>query len=162
MRHLRRLVGDAQNDARICWARGPRRVSCVLRAIGTAFDVDAYLRDSPLVATAVFRRGEARASGQPNGPQWAASGLNIAVSDADGQNLDAQVSDALRFLREHEDELRRLGSSSGMEEMCLDFSVERRDVIAQSEIFPAELLWQAGALDIDLVVTHYRLPQGQS
>jgi hypothetical protein len=137
-------------------------VSCVLRAIGTAFDVDAYLKDSRFAAAAVFRRGEPRVPGQPDGPQRAASGINVVVSDANVNDLAAQVSDALRFLREYEDDLRHLASCPGMEEMCLDFSVQRRDVIAQSDLFPAELLWHAGALDIDLVVTHYAMAQGES
>jgi hypothetical protein len=137
-------------------------MSCVLRVIGTAFDVDAYLKDSRLVASVVFRRGEPRVTGQPEGPWRAASGFNVAVSDATVNDLAAQVRDALRFLREHEDDLRRLASYPGMEEMCLDFAVQRRDVIAQSDLFPAELLWQAGALDIDLVVTHYAMAQGES
>ena len=137
-------------------------MSCILRAIGTAFDVDAYLKDSRFAASVAFHRGEPRVPGQPDGPQRAASGLNVAVSDANVDDLGAQVRDALHFLREHEDDLRRLGSCPGMEEMCLDFAIQRRDVIAQSDLFPAELLWQAGALDIDLVVTHYAMAQGES
>ena len=137
-------------------------MSCVLRAIGTAFDVDAYLKSSRLVASIVFRRGEPRTPGQPEGPRRTASGLNVAVSDANVDDLAAQVRDALRFLREHEDDLRRLGSCPGMEEVCLDFALRRRDVVAQSDLFPADLLWQAGALDIDLVVTHYAMTQSES
>ena len=66
-----------------------------------------------------------------------------------------QVQAARRFLRQHEDELRRLGSFDGVEEVCLDFTILRRAGAAQSDVFPADLLWQAGALDIDLVVTHH-------
>lgn len=137
-------------------------MSCVLRVIGTAFDVDAYLRDSRLVAAPVFRRGEPRLPGQSDGPKRGASGFNIAVSDAGVNDLVAQVRDALRFLGEYEDDLRRLGSYPGVEEMCLDFAIRRRDVVAQSDLFPAELLWHAGALDIDLVVTHYAIAEEES
>lgn len=137
-------------------------MSCVLRAIGTAFDVDAYLQDSRLVPTPIFRRGEPRLPGQPDGPKRGASGFNVVVSDASVNDLAAQVRDALRFLGEHEDDLRRLGSYPGVEEMCLDFAIQRRDVVAQSDLFPAELLWQAGALDIDLVVTHYAIAEEES
>lgn len=126
-------------------------MTCVLRAIGTSFDVDAFLKDSPLDAGAAFRRGEPRVPGRPDSPPRAASGFNIAISEA---GLDDQISEAMHFLNEYEDELRRLGSFPGVEEVCLDFAVRRGgDEDTRSTVFPAGLLWRAGALDIDLVVT---------
>lgn len=130
-------------------------MSCVLRAIGTAFDVDSFLKDSPLPHEAAFHRGEPRVPDVPGGSKRGASGFNAPVSEAGFDDLDAQIQDAMLFLRLHEDELRRLGRFPGVEEVCLDFGIPRRDVAAQSDVFPADLLWQAGALDIDLVVTHY-------
>lgn len=130
-------------------------MSCVLRAVGTAFDVDSFLGNSQLSGAAVFRRGEPKLPGSPQGSKRSASGFNVGVSKAGFDDLGAQIQDATRFLREHEDELRRLGSFPGVEEVCLDFGIRRRDVPAQRDVFPADLLWQAGALDIDLVVTHY-------
>jgi len=78
-----------------------------------------------------------------------------AAGQGDLDDLDGQVSGATDFLRVQEDELRRLGQFPGLQEMCLDFGIGRRDVAAQVSVFPAVLLWQAGALDIDVVVTHY-------
>jgi len=54
-----------------------------------------------------------------------------------------------------EEELQRLGRFEGVEAVCLDFAIDRKDVAIQSDVFDAELLWRAGALDIDLVVSHY-------
>jgi hypothetical protein len=132
-------------------------VNCILRAIGTAFDADGFLKDSPLAGAgaAAFHRGEPKVPGAAEGPQRRASGFNVPVSGAGSDDLDAQIEDATRFLEEHEDELRRLGRFPGVEEVCLDFAIPRREVAAQSDVFPADLLWRAGALDIDLVVTHY-------
>ena len=127
----------------------------MLRAIGTTFDVDAFLRDSPLPADPAFHKGEPRIPGRPDGPLKGASGFNATVSRAGFDDLPGQVMDATDFLNEHEDELRRLGAFEGVEEVCLDFGVRRRDAPAQSDLFPAGLLWRAGALDIDLVVTQY-------
>lgn len=135
-------------------------MACVLRAIGTEFDVDGFLKDSSLPHEAVFHRGEPRAPADPGGAKRSASGFNAPVSAAGFDDLDAQIQDATHFLREHEDELRRLGRFPGVEEVCLDFGIARRDVAAQSDLFPADLLWQAGALDIDLVVTHYAVSEG--
>ena len=52
-------------------------MSCVLRAIGTEFDVDTFLKDSQLGGT-VFHRGEPR----PTGGHRAASGLNVFKGNA--------------------------------------------------------------------------------
>jgi hypothetical protein len=130
-------------------------VSCVLRAVGTAFDVDGFLRDSPFSGASVFRRGDPRLPGSFDGARRAASGFNVEVSGADLDNLTGKTEEATQFIREHEDELRRLGSFPGVEEVCLDFEIRRRDEAAQRDLFPADLLWHTGALDIDLVVTHY-------
>jgi hypothetical protein len=129
----------------------------VLRAIGRDFDVDEFLKETPLPPGAVFHRGEPR---QPGGGKRAASGFNAPVSEAGLDDLDTQLQDATHFLREHEDELRRLGRFPGVEEVCLDFGIARRAGAAQSDLFPADLLWQAGALDIDLVVTHFSVAEG--
>jgi hypothetical protein len=138
-------------------------MSCVLRAIGAAFDVDAFLADSGLRAETVFHRGTPKLPGSPDGATWSASGLNVSVSDHGGlDDLALQVRDASRFLNQHEDELRRLGGFPGVEEVCLDFGIRRRDVAMQTDVFPADLLWQAGALDIDLVVTHYAVAEEES
>jgi hypothetical protein len=137
-------------------------MSCVLRAIGRAFDVDAFLAESPIVAEAVFHRGEPRIPGEPEGEKRAASGFNARIGESDLDDLDGQVQEATHFLVEHEDELRRLGSFEGVEEVCLDFGLRRLSVAAQSDVFPADLLWRAGALDLDLVVTHYATaPEGR-
>jgi hypothetical protein len=134
-------------------------MGCVLRAIGRDFDVDAFLEDSPLPRDAVFHRGEPRTAGE-GGAKRAASGFNSPVSDAVRDDLDGQVQAASHFLREHEEELRRLGRFPGVEEVCLDFAFSWGAGASRSDVFPADLLWQAGALDIDLVVTHYAVAEG--
>ena len=135
-------------------------MSCTLRAIGTLFDVDAFLQTSALVADSVFHRGETRLAGVADGPRRSASGFNVAVSAAGPHRLDAQVDDAIRFLGEHEEELRRLGSFDGVEEVCIEFAVRRSEAAAQSDLFPADLLWRVDALDIDLLVTQYAIAGG--
>jgi hypothetical protein len=130
-------------------------MSCVLRAIGVSFDPEAFLGDSELAGAQAFHRGEPRLPGVPDAPPRGASGFNLPVSDAGGDDLERQIEDATRFLERHEDELRRLGRFPGVQEVCLDFGIRRRMEAAQRDVFPADLLWRAGALDIDLLVTHY-------
>jgi len=124
--------------------------------------VDAFLAKSDLQPETVFHRGAAKLPGSPDGSKWSASGFNVAVSDDGFDDLALQVRDAARFLNQHEEELRRLGGFPGVEEVCLDFGIRRRDVAMQTDVFPADLLWQAGALDIDLVVTHYEIAEEES
>ena len=83
------------------------------------------------------------------------SGFNLTVSSAGIDDLDGQIRDAIEFLDEHEDELRRLGSFEGVEMVCLHFGVKWDGAAVQTETFPPELLWRAGALDIELAISHY-------
>ncbi len=128
-------------------------MSCVLRASGTDFEPESFLEGSELRAGAnpIYRRGEPR----PGGETWQSSGFHVGVSEAEFNDLPGQIRDAVRFLSVHEEELQRLGRFEGVEAVCLDFAIDRKDVAVQSDVFDAELLWRAGALDIDLVVSHY-------
>ncbi len=128
-------------------------MSCVLRASGTDFDPEAFLAESELGtgANPIYRRGEPR----PGDGAWQSSGFQVSVSEAELSDLPGQIRDAVRFLSRHEEELQRLGRFEGVESVCLDFALEKRDVAVSSDVFDAELLWRAGALDIDLVVSHY-------
>lgn len=132
-------------------------MSCVLRASGSDFDPESFLADSELepLASPTYRRGEPKLARQPEGGTWQSSGFHVSVSEADFGDLPGQIRDAMRFLSEHEEEMRRLGGFEGVEAVCLDFAIDRKDVAVQSDVFDAELLWRAGALDIDLVVSHY-------
>jgi len=114
-------------------------VSCYLRAIGEAFDVRGFLSGSPLR------------------PDVHARGFNLAVGAAGLDDLPGQVREAVAFLDLYEEELRRLSAFEGVDQVFLDFAVRRRDVAAQTDVLPAELLWRAGALDIDVTVTHYAI-----
>jgi hypothetical protein len=135
-------------------------MSCVLRAGGMEFDTEAYLAESPFKTASRYRRGD---------PRWPAldqasrtSGFNVTISDAGVGDLATQIEEAIAFLDEHEDELRRLGRFEGVEEVEIDFAVEWRDLSVQTDWFPPELLWRAGALDIALRVTHYLVQQRES
>ena len=130
-------------------------MTCVLRAIGAAFDVEAFLAESPLRPEAVYRKGDRVFANLPKGPMRFDSGFNLTVSEAGMDDLPGQVREAIAFLDENEDELRRLGACEGVDAVGLDFGLRRRDVAAQSDLLPAELLWRAGALDIDITVSHY-------
>ena len=130
-------------------------MSAVLRAQGEGFDVELFLAESSLEPDNVYQKGAPVASDKENGSPRTASGFSLTVSQADFSDLEAQIRDAILFLDEYEDELRRLGSFDGVEAISLDFGVQRQEVAVQTDLFPSDLLWRAGALDIWIAVTHY-------
>ncbi len=122
-------------------------MSCVLRAIGTDFDPGSFLTASPLESASVYHKGEPIASGAQQTRTRAASGFNATVSTAGFDDLAGQIQDAIVFLDQHEDEIRRLTAFPGVEQVFMDFGVRWRDVATQSDVLPSELLWKLGALD---------------
>lgn len=133
-------------------------MSCILRAGGKDFDPDAFLADSALTDAVVHRRGE----NLPGAGEVTRPSFNVTVSDAGMDDLDVQIDEAIAFLDRHEDELRRLGRYEGVEDVTIDFGIKWRDVVAQFDWFPPELLWRAGALDIGLCVSHYMAQEPES
>jgi hypothetical protein len=133
-------------------------MSAVLRAYGLKFDVDVFAVDCTLPICAIKRRGEpVFPASQPDGRRHESSGVHILVSDAEFDDFQSQVNDAISFLQGNELQLRRLAEWPGVE-VELDFGIERRDVILECNTFPAELLRLAGALGIDITISHFPNP----
>ena len=131
-------------------------MSCVLRANGAGFLVDRFLQESELIPCAVYRKGERRSPvRKPKGQIHETSGLNVDVSKADFDNLQGQIQDAISFLKQHKTELERLRRFPGVDEVCLDFGIAKRDVIAQADYFPPVLLYLAGSLGIGIELSQY-------
>jgi hypothetical protein len=131
-------------------------MSCVLRASGTNFDVEEFLKTSSLDAVAVFHSGEAELSASVTSQRRTGqSGVNVSVSTREFSDLRGQIDDAVDFLRDNDQELKRLRDFPGLERMDLDFPVEDRDVVFQSDAFPPDLLSLLGALRIGLVVSRH-------
>jgi hypothetical protein len=129
---------------------------CVLRVSGKDFASKAYARRTGLPVVATYERGEARApKTQPDGKKHTTSGVNVHVSNGDFNDLKRQVRDAVRFLSRHRGALRRLKRIPGVEDLTLDFGVADRDVAAQFDYFPPELIAAAGSLGIGIEVSRY-------
>ena len=131
-------------------------MSCVLRARGASFAVDEFLAASTLKPNTVFRRGQPQwLNAPPGSPIPNESGFYVAASDADFSNLQGQIVDAIRFLEMNRSELARLVGFPEVERVSLDFGIEEREMAAQSERFPPNLLSILGSLGIWLVFTLY-------
>ena len=129
---------------------------CVLHVSGDNFRVDAFLADSNLRPYRVHHRGDIGRRSQ----RFTGSGISLDVSSADG-DLDAEVSDAITFLSTHEAELQRLRDFPGVTDMRLDFGYYCRDVAAQFDYLPPDLLARAGKLGLGIELSLYAAPQSE-
>jgi len=83
--------------------------------------------------------------------------VNILVTDHAFLEVQGQIENTLTFLHMCAPELHLLATFSGTEEIVLDFGIEDRDVAAQADASPAQLL---GELRIGLVVSCYAHDEG--
>ena len=81
--------------------------------------------------------------------------VNIEVSSAAAHQLDRQIRDAVSFLGRHIADIQHLCNYPGIELVTLDFAIESRDCVLQSEILPAELISLAGELGLAIEITLY-------
>jgi hypothetical protein len=133
-------------------------MSCVLRASGTYFDVDEFLKTSTLDVLTAFRRGAVPLPTLSITRKSEYSGMSVSVSTREFSDLNGQIEDAISFLSENDQELKRLRNFPGLERMDLDFPIEDREVVYQRDAFPAQLLSLLGRLRIGLVISRYPIP----
>jgi hypothetical protein len=130
-------------------------MSCVLRASGSNFDVDEFLKTSSLDALTAFRRGSTQFPASSMTRKSECSGMNISVSVREFSELRGQIEDAIAFLAGNDRELKRLRDFPGVERLDLDFPIEDRDMVFQRDAFPAQLLSLLGRLGIGLIISRY-------
>jgi hypothetical protein len=136
-------------------------LAAILRASGRDFNVDAFVADCDWDIAKVFHRGEALPSKtQQVGQKREESGLNVVVSERGFHEFTKQIGDAAEFLTESAGEIQRLVAFPGVASVVLDFGIAWRDVAAQSDQFPAELVRLAGITGIALELSHYPVSEG--
>jgi hypothetical protein len=81
--------------------------------------------------------------------------MHVVVSDADFHEFPKQVVATTAFLLAESDEIHRLRTFPGLEDLILDFGIERRDVAVQSDHLPADLIRAAGALGLGIDLSQY-------
>jgi hypothetical protein len=131
---------------------------CVLRASGVAFPVDEFLDNSSFAPCAVWHKGELRSKSRSAHTDY---GFNLVVSEA--EDLPTQVKDTVEFLNQQRAELIRLTHTTGFDSIVLDFGICRRDVLAQFDHFPADLVRFAAEFGMSIELSQYRAsgPEGQ-
>ncbi len=127
-------------------------MGCVLRAYGSEFQVDSFLQGSSLTPYEIYRKGEERSTEHE---VHDSSGLKVEVSSAEFEDLQKQVADAISFLKTYWKELKRLRTYPGVEGASLDFALTKRDVFCQYDTLPAELLYLAGGVGLDIDLSQF-------
>ncbi len=133
-------------------------MSCIFHVGGVDFDIDACLRECRFDPCGVYRKGETHGK---RGRIRAHSGFDIDVSQADWDDLNGQVADAIRFLKANRAELRKLMDFPGIEGRTLDFPIWQRDIMLQRDYLPPELLRLAGELEIGIVISRYGIAEDE-
>jgi hypothetical protein len=122
----------------------------VLRAWGDNFDVDKFLKTSDIDPCLVYHTDDRRGMGT-----WGTNGFNAPFSDAEFEDIETQINDAIAFLQRYKSELKRLVGFDSVESVCLDFALRQRDAFMFSDSLPAKLLALADNLGIDIVMSYY-------
>ena len=82
-------------------------------------------------------------------------GVNINVSDAEGDEFETQKGDALSFLHVEADALKALTIQKGYGGATLDFGVNDEHMWSKSYGFPATLVAMAAEYQLELMISVY-------
>jgi len=135
--------------------------ACAFVASGVAFDVDAYVRDTPLEVLSVFHKGEVRPEAGPDTEPRPDSGFVAYVSEDDFPHLIDQVGDAVDFLEADQNEFERL-QKLGADMMLLDFRVSQQHKEPKIHSVPPELVQAMSrfhmgfVFSVEVIVEEYR------
>lgn len=129
-------------------------MGCILHFVGREADVESLVALSPVEPYSVWRRGVPRTS-RPNSRPATTSGLSLMVSAAEFEELELQQADAVQFLGAHSGVLKTMSEISGVERATLDFGIAMRDVIVQSDHFPADLIAALAAAGCSMELTQF-------
>ena len=131
-------------------------MSCILRAFGSDFDIDAFINSASLIADSTWLKGEKRfPNSDRNQSINDSSGIRIVASKADFTELAKQIEESTLFLRQNHDEIKKLTSISGVEGAFLDFGINIYPPGWSTFTFPPELLILAGSAGVSLCVSVY-------
>lgn len=131
---------------------------CYLYINGKDFNVDEFVNKTCIPPEDVSRRGDTLPVPRPNGRTIKISAVQYIVSEADFNEHEKQINDALLFFRNHWQVISEHIVDAGIEFIYLDFGMDNeinREKITKTFIFPAELLKYLSVINCDLHVALY-------
>ena len=128
-------------------------MSCMLRISGADLDVATMLAQHALPGQKIWKKGEPRLL---KGKFHTHSGASVIVSDAEFDEFDRQVTDAIKFLELHAATLARIVAYPGTEEVALDFGIALyEDQVMMSSYLPPKFIRLAANAGVGVVLSYY-------
>ena len=132
---------------------------CVLRVTSSRRTLKDFLSGARIPFYEAHDRDTLQRFGRSKGKPFGCSGFSSDVSVKEWDNLPGQVSDAVRFLRRHRADLKRLRKKFRVRDARLDFPyylrIGRNDVVVQCDFLPPSLITLAGELGVGIEMTLY-------
>jgi len=79
----------------------------------------------------------------------------LVVSDAEFDDFETQKSEAAAFLSAHNAALTKIRQLPGLQQASIDFGIEMRNVVVQSDCFEHELIDCIAPLRLQIVLSQY-------
>ena len=130
----------------------------MLNIYGDKLNVEAIAEKLTVKPYKIFKKGDPVFKELPKSAKTRKTGLSFLVSNADFNQLNKQIKDAIKFLSNNKSEIKKITTNKNFEHARLDFGIEIRigkNVIFQFDSFPYELLSLLGELKIDLETSLY-------
>ena len=112
----------------------------VLRVFGKKLNIDKFDIGWKIKPTAIHRKSDLNLRRKKN----KISAINFTVSDASFTNLNGQIKDTIKFLKKHNEYLKRISKNKTVDDVAIDFAfnsrIDRVNVEVQNDYFPAELI----------------------
>lgn len=131
-------------------------MSCNLWVAGTNFDVDNFIKETGIEVFHISYKGVPRYKEHPDKLIAKHNAFSARASNAGFHEFRQQVADAIKYLNENRDKLKRIKQSDEIEYANLDFGIWRwPDKPVQSFYFPPELLALTGELGLSIEIATY-------
>jgi hypothetical protein len=132
---------------------------CVLHVTGEKLDPKTVLADLTLEPYSVYHKGDKVF--REHDRVHPLSGFSCDVS-APSNELAQEIAEATAFLTEHENDLRRLGTTPGVNAMLLDFGyglrIDGEQCVVQRDFLPPAFVRLCGSLGIGITLSLYPPP----
>ncbi len=129
-------------------------MSCMLRISGVHLKIDEYLKLKSEPEN-YHRVGDPVFQTKPDGKKHESCYVGYCLSEADFEDFSGQQQDVIEYLKNHEKVFEHLLSVDGIEDKFLDFGIEKRDVVAQSDYFEPELVRLAAQFGLGIMMSQY-------
>jgi len=132
-------------------------MSCVLRITGADFDVDAFIDKIGMPVYAKTYKGEPIYKSSSKVATM--SSTRIIVSEADFDDPEQQIDEAVKFLVKHKDNLKFIATTKEIEFATIDFGINSNlddDHLIQSIYFTQPLIKVCAELKITIELSIYK------